>query len=43
MTMTESERAVKQVLTGIVVTVEAAGAVVLIVTAFYGWLWLLGM
>ena len=41
--MTESEQAVKQVLTGIVVTVEAAGLIGLIVAAFYGWIWLLGM
>ena len=41
--MSESERAVKEVLAGIVATVVAVGGVALIVTAFYGWMWLLGM
>jgi hypothetical protein len=41
--MTESERAVKQVLDGVVTAAEAASLIVLIVAAFYGWLWLLRM
>lgn len=39
--MSDSEQAVRQVLDGLLTVIEAGIAIGFIVSAFYGWLWLL--